>query len=112
MGTEAKSTPGPSRCLENSDDEDSGAPITVCDASDNDLANVYSVEDATVNISREAAIANARLIAAAPDLADLARNVAAFDDALLKSADLNVIRAALHEFREQARAAIAKATQP
>lgn len=53
--------------------------------------------------------ANARLIAAAPDILDLARNVGGFDDALLKSTDINVIRAAMIEWRDQARAAIAKA---
>lgn len=53
--------------------------------------------------------ADARLIAAAPDFLDLARNVGGFDDGLLKSADLNVLRAALTEYRDQARAALDKA---
>lgn len=43
---------------------------------------------------------------ATPDMVDLARNVAAFDDSLLRNADLNVLRATLREFREQARAII------
>jgi hypothetical protein len=38
-------------------------------------------------------------------LDDLARNVAAFDDGLLVSADLNLLRATLREFRDQARKA-------
>ena len=36
-------------------------------------------------------------------LEDLARNIAGFDDRLLVSADLNVLRSTLNEFRTQAR---------
>ena len=54
---------------------------------------------------------DARLIVAAPDLLDIARNVAGFDDGLLKSADLNLIRATLREWRDEARAAIRRATE-
>ena len=41
------------------------------------------------------------------DLEDLARNCAAINDSLLKSADLNVIRQALREFQTDARNALA-----
>lgn len=54
-------------------------------------------------------LADARLIAAAPELYDLAENIAGFDESLLASADLSVIRAALREWRGQARAALGKA---
>ena len=37
-------------------------------------------------------------------LTDLARNIAGFDDGLLLSADLNLLRSTLSEFRDQARA--------
>ena len=53
--------------------------------------------------------ANAHLVAAAPDMLDFAQNVGGFDDRLLLSADLNMIRATLREWRDEARAAIAKA---
>lgn len=39
-------------------------------------------------------------------LVDLALNVGGFDDGLLKSADLNMIRFVLREYRDQARAAL------
>lgn len=47
--------------------------------------------------------ANADLIFS---LIDLAKNVGGFDDGVLQSADLNVLRAALREYRDQARAAL------
>ena len=72
--------------------------------SDTNVARIYGYVD------HPQIIANARLIAAAPELEDFARNVAGFDDRLLVSADLNILRATLREFRDQARAAIAKAT--
>lgn len=53
--------------------------------------------------------ANARLIATAPDLADLARNVAGLDDTALANATLHTLRTWIIEYRAQARAAIAKA---
>jgi hypothetical protein len=60
-------TPGPWEFLEAFT---SDRPITIgeVNAPHNDIANVYSADDATVSITREQAIANARLIAAAPDL--------------------------------------------
>jgi hypothetical protein len=45
----------------------------------------------------------ARLEARIADLEDLARNVGGFDDGLLHSADLNLLRATLREFRDEAR---------
>lgn len=54
------------------------------------------------------AAANARLIAASPDLYDFATNVAACDDSLLLSANLNSLRATIREWRDDARAALAK----
>ena len=48
--------------------DDCLGPYTICDEARNDLASVYSRENATVAISRTCAIANARLIATAPDL--------------------------------------------
>lgn len=71
-----KHTPGPWRFLEDGDTESEHnrcRPLTVCGPGDDDLANVYSRDDATVTISREEAIANARLIAAAPDLLEAAK---------------------------------------
>jgi hypothetical protein len=67
----SKHTPGPWRFLEADDhnrDDNSCRPLTICGLADDDLANVYSSDDSTVSISREEAVANARLIAAAPDL--------------------------------------------
>jgi hypothetical protein len=39
-------------------------------------------------------------------LTDLAKNVAGFDDSLLLSADVNLLRATLREFREHARSVL------
>lgn len=50
--------------------------------------------------------ANTALFAAVPGLLDLAKNVGGFDDSLLLSADLNVLRGALREYRDQARASL------
>jgi hypothetical protein len=47
---------------------ESCAPITIC-AGHEDLATIYSSEDATVNISRDQAIKAARLFCNAADLA-------------------------------------------
>lgn len=65
----------------------------ICDIS------IYDDEDA----------ANARLIAAAPELLDLARNIAGLDDGAFTRADLNYFRSLIREYRDEARAAIAKA---
>ena len=49
------------------EDDDLG-PWTIGDAAHNDVANIYSDENATVKITREASIATARLFAAAPEM--------------------------------------------
>lgn len=62
-------TPGPWVFLENGRSEEApnaGRPLTICGPDADDIANVYSYDDATVNITRAEAVANARLIAAAP----------------------------------------------
>lgn len=67
----AKHSPGPWEFLEEHRTEEEAninRPLTICDARDNDLANIFSRDDATVPMPREEAIANARLIAAAPEL--------------------------------------------
>jgi len=65
----AAHTPGPWVFLEDGRSEEApnaGRPLTICGPDADDLANVYSYDDATVNITRAEAVANARLIAAAP----------------------------------------------
>lgn len=69
--SETKFTPGPWDFLEahNRDDEWSmSKPLTICGGDNDDLANIYSADDSLVSITREQAIANAHLIAAAPEL--------------------------------------------
>lgn len=83
---DAKHTPGPWRFLEVEDHasaENSCRPLTICGPSDDDLASVYSSDDSTVSISREEAVANARLIAAAPEMRDAIKEKLAADDAML-----------------------------
>ena len=58
-------TPAPWTVLE---DSDSSRPITIAGPADDDLVNVYSSDNATVAIPHAESIANARLIAAAPDM--------------------------------------------
>ena len=114
----ARHSPAPWRFLEDGRSEEEPnycQPLTICGPDDDDLANVYSSDDSTVSITRAEAIANARLIAAAPDLlaalSDLeiaantvaacyARNPGSFSAAL---SDLG-------ESAEKAREAIARAT--
>jgi hypothetical protein len=56
------------------------------------------------------AVTDARLIAAAPELLDLARNVAGLDVRYLSQSNLpTLVLAAIREWQEAARAAIAKA---
>jgi hypothetical protein len=70
--SEPKFTPGPWHFLEahsHNDEWSRDKPLTICDEKrDDDLANVFSADDSTVLTTREEAIANAHLIAAAPDL--------------------------------------------
>jgi hypothetical protein len=95
---DTKHTPGPWDAI-----EEPGRYVVVC-STEGPVCTLTSW-------SPQVDAADARLIAAAPDMLDLARNVGGFDDSLLASADLNVIRAALCEWRDQARAVIAKATE-
>ncbi len=62
----------PFRLLEEGDEEslNGNRSLTIADAVDNDVAVIFSANDATVSTTREQAIAIARLFAAAPDLAD------------------------------------------
>ncbi len=81
-----KFTKGPWQYLQAGDEESPynvGEPLTICSPGPGreDLANVYSRDDSTVSISRKEAIANARLIAAAPDLyLTLSYCLAAFEE--------------------------------
>jgi hypothetical protein len=52
-------------------------PLTIGDDKGNDVASVYSADDATVDISRADAIANARLIAAAPEMLEALKAITA-----------------------------------
>jgi hypothetical protein len=65
-------TSGPWEFLEfgrEESDANRGRPLTIGGGPNNDdIANVFSSDDSTVSISREEAIANARLIAASPEL--------------------------------------------
>lgn len=67
-----KHTPGPWVFLEEGRTEDEGnrsRPLTICDErTSNDLAQVFSNDDSTVSMSRDEAIANARLMALAPQM--------------------------------------------
>jgi hypothetical protein len=104
-------TPGPWRFLEEGDTESEHnrcRPLTVCGPGDDDLANVYSRDDATVTISREESIANARLIAAAPDLLESCK---ALDAVLCGGFDTPEKRAAGRSALIAARTAITLATR-
>lgn len=69
MNANTQHTPAPWTLLEEGEELLNGSTsLTICGPQDDDLANVYSSADATVNISRPEAVANAQLIAAAPDL--------------------------------------------
>ena len=70
-------TPGPWAFLEAEDDlADRIGPWTIGGPKLDDIAEVYSDENATVGIVRDEAIANARLIAAAPDLLEALQEAA------------------------------------
>ena len=49
-------------------DERPGKPFVICDERDNDIAEVYSADDSTVDTSRGQAGAIAKLFAAAPQM--------------------------------------------
>jgi hypothetical protein len=112
--SESKHTPGPWEFLEAGRTEEKfnvGRPFTIAEANapHNDIANVYSADDETVSITREQAISNARLIAAAPDLLKHAQS-------LLNGIDTGLVRLdtdadeTLANTMSGLRAAIAKAT--
>ena len=52
-----------------------GRPFTICNAVGDDVATIYSADDATVDVTRAQAIATARLFAAAPAMLDVLREV-------------------------------------
>ena len=72
--------------LEYDTDPDACDSLVIC-AEQEDLATVYSSNEATVNISRKDAIRAAHLMAAAPDLSDA---LEALVDALLDDRDPRV----------------------
>ncbi len=94
--SEMKFTPGPWECF------GSGAVMATgaCVAQAHWISGV---------ITADAMDANARLIAAAPELFDLALNVGGLNDRTLDHAGAFELRAIIREYREQARAALAKA---
>jgi hypothetical protein len=101
----SKHTPGPWAFLEEGRTEEDGnrcRPLTICGPNHDDLANVYSSDDATVSIPRSEAIANARLFAAAPDMLQTLRDL----DGWLDNSGFTDA----HPWRISIRAAIAKAT--
>src|ERR1700735_3894767 len=69
-------TPGPLEFLERDATEDiwnRGEPLTLADmGTRNDVANVFSADDSSVSITREQAVGNARLLAAAYNAFDSA----------------------------------------
>ena len=56
-------------------DERPGKPLVICDERDNDLAEVYSADDSTVDTTREQAVAAARLFVASPRMLETLREV-------------------------------------
>jgi hypothetical protein len=101
----SKHTTGPWAFVEEGCTEDDGnrcRPLTICGPSHDDLVNVYSSDDATVSIPRSEAIANAHLIAAAPDMLQTLRDLDGWMD--------NSGFTDEHPWRISIRAAIAAAT--
>jgi len=101
-----KGTAGPWRFLEEGDTESEyniGKPLTICGGNDDDLIDVFDNTNSTVSISRGEAIANARLVAAAPDL------LAALKAAIEPTVDDEVDAAERDAIYEQCVAAIKKA---
>ena len=80
--------------------EDDYGPWTICDAANNDVAEVYSVQNAGVPTSREDSIAYARLFAAAPDLLEAlvyARRFLKAEDHDVAFVDAAIAAAYLHD---------------
>lgn len=101
----ANFTQGPWRFLEGNDYDEGanvGRPLTVCGGNNDDLVNVYSADDSTVSVSREEAVANAHLIAAAPELYEALSHllvIAGFPITDSQSAIFNRARTALRKAR-------------
>lgn len=72
-------TPGPWEFLEegrSESEENANRPLTICDAHNyDDLAQVFSTDDSSIKVPRKEAIANATLIAAAPEMFEALRSV-------------------------------------
>ena len=107
----AKHTSGPWVFLEEGRTEESpnaGHPLNICGPSDNSdlIAELYSCDDATVSTPRAEAIANARLIAAAPEMLLALQAVAA----KLGSRPYGTGSYLPKDLREQVFVAITKAT--
>ncbi len=94
----SKHTNGPWEFLEAGETEsvhNAGRPLTVAEARapHNDIAVIFSADDATVSITREQAIANARLIAKAPTMFAMLKeltgfsgyNNTSFNDAMIRA---------------------------
>lgn len=84
-----KPTPGPWEFLElgrTEEEYNRGRALTISGGPNHDdIANVFSCDDASVSISRAEAVANARLIAAAPKLLDALKGLTNGMPELLKS---------------------------
>lgn len=116
--TAAKPTPGPWSFLEEGQTEteyNRCRPLTICGGPNNDdIANVFSRDDATVSISREEAVANARLMASAPAMLEqLSRSICYGCDRRFGDFSAEAVKDARGciNCRDQ-RAAIAKAVTP
>lgn len=101
-------TKGPWYWLEADNGEDGygGDPLTIAGPDNTDLAIVFSDEDSTVATTREEAIANARLIAAAPELLEALAGMVSIYDSVTSGQE----RELREEWLPKARAVIAKAT--
>lgn len=108
-----KHTPGPWTFLEDGDAEalHNCRPLTICSPGKDDLAEVFSDEDSTVAIPREQAIANARLIAASPDLLAALQEAVIAMSAATEHLPVNELpRIACNTAIANARAALSRAT--
>jgi hypothetical protein len=106
----AQPTRGPWAFLEDGRTEQDGnrcKPLTISSPDAEDIASVYSSDDTTVSILRSEAIANARLIAAAPELLEALRGMLSIEESVTQGQE----RERRAEWLPKARAAIAKATR-
>lgn len=113
---ELKAPLGPFRFLEDGRTEDeanAGRPLTICDAENNDVAQVFSEDDSTVFITRTKASETARLFAASPQLLQALKKICNSFPTDFEAAEIHWPPHVLEEMTtayEQGRAAIAKAT--